>query len=324
MAQDWETGSQAEPIYSALLLIAVEDRKYHTQISRDLETVFSNAQIGDWQRQTLVPYFRKNDFYTGIYDYLTALETSFSEYKNNRKEKLEKKFQSAKSTVPFSESLQAIVVTTKDWSAMSGAAQIFERASNKSNWKAVGKSFPIVVGAGGMAWSDALNELPTDAGRLLMKTEGDGKSPAGIFNLSAAFGTIEKSAKLKLPFTKLKETTECVDDVKSSTYNRIVDRTQIGNSDWKSSEKMLEIRPQYDLGVFVEHNPEKQSGAGSCIFLHIWKDAETGTAGCTAMARRNMETILYWLDSRKNPVLIQLPAEDYKKFQTSWKLPKLK
>lgn len=229
-----------------------------------------------------------------------------------------------KPIIPYSESLQAVVVTTKDWTAIKGEAGIFERANTKAEWKSVGKSFPVVVGKNGMAWSDGLNNLPSDTGRLLMKIEGDGKSPAGIFALSAAFGTIEKSDKIIIPYTKLEEFTECVDDVKSRHYNRIVNRMQVGVFDWKSSEKMLEIVPQYDLGVFVEHNAEKQSGAGSCIFLHIWKDAETGTAGCTAMARENVETVLYRLDAKKNPVLIQLPAEDYKKFQTAWKLPKLK
>lgn len=229
-----------------------------------------------------------------------------------------------KPVIPFSESLQAIVVTTKDWSAIKGEAQTFERKDTKSEWKATGKSFPVVVGKNGMAWSDGLNELPSDTGRLLMKTEGDGKSPAGIFNLSSAFGTTEKNDKLKLPYTKLEEFTECVDDVKSSHYNRIVNRMQVGNFDWKSSEKMLQIVPQYDLGVFIEHNAERQKGAGSCIFLHIWKDESSGTAGCTAMARENMETVLYWLDAKKNPVLIQLPAEDYKKLQLSWQLPELK
>ena len=236
-----------------------------------------------------------------------------------------KKVTPPKPIIPYSESLQAVVVTTKDWSAAQGKAQLFERKNTKLNWQAVGKSFPVVVGVNGMAWSDGLNELPSDTGgRLLMKTEGDGKSPAGIFTLSSAFGTIEKNDRIKLPFTKLEDYTECVDDVKSTHYNRIVNRMQVGNFDWKSSEKMIEIVPQYDLGVFVGHNSERQAGAGSCIFLHIWKDAATGTAGCTAMARENMETIFYWLDAQKNPVLIQLPAEDYKKFQTSWKLPKHK
>lgn len=225
---------------------------------------------------------------------------------------------------PYSESLQAVVVTTKDWSAIKGAAQIYERENKDAKWKAVGERFPIVVGKNGLAWSDGLNELPSDTGgRLLMKTEGDGKSPAGIFSLTSAFGTAEKSVAVKLPYTKLAEYTECVDDVKSSHYNKIVNRMQVGAFDWKSSEKMAEITPQYDLGVFVEHNFEKQKGAGSCIFLHIWRDAETGTAGCTAMDRKNVETVLTKLDPQKNPVLIQLPEDAYKKFQKQWKLPKL-
>lgn len=229
-----------------------------------------------------------------------------------------------KPIVPYSESLQAVVVTTGGWSAFKGEARIYEREDTNSKWKPIGKSFPVVVGANGMAWSDGLNELPSDTGgRLLMKTEGDGKSPAGIFNLTSAFGTGEKNDKINLHYTKLEKYTECVDDVKSMHYNRIVNRMQVGNFDWQSSEKMLEITPQYDLGVFVGHNAEQQAGAGSCIFLHVWKNAETGTLGCTAMAKENMEAVLSRLDAKKNPVLIQLPLEDYKKFQTSWKLPKL-
>lgn len=235
-----------------------------------------------------------------------------------------KKPEPPKPVIPFAQSLQAVVITTKDWSSVQGAAQIFERKNGESKWKGVGKSFSVVIGKNGLAWGKGLHELPSDTGRVLLKTEGDGKSPAGIFGLTSAFGTVEKSNKIKLPYTRLEEWTECVDDVKSSHYNRIVNRMQVGIFDWKSSEKMLEIRPQYDLGVFVAHNSERQAGGGSCIFLHIWKNAETGTAGCTAMERANIETVLHWLDAKKNPVLIQLPTEDYGKLQKSWKLPKLK
>lgn len=222
----------------------------------------------------------------------------------------------------YSKSLQAVVVTTADWSAVQGNAQKFERKNAKSEWKAVGESFAVVVGKNGMAWGAGLNELPSDTGRLLMKVEGDGKAPAGIFALSSAFGSGEKPPAAKLPYAKLDEFTECVDDVNSAHYNRIVDRMKVGNFDWKSSEKMLAVGAEYDLGVFVEHNAEKQKGGGSCIFLHVWKDANSGTAGCTAMARENVEAIVNWLDPAKNPVLIQLPADSYAQFQTKWKLPK--
>lgn len=325
MARDWKIGSQRKPNYGALLLVAINDRKYQTQISKDLETIFSNSQIGRWQSQTLRPSFRKNEFYNGINDYLTALYSFFSQYQADKNEKLNKKTNPTKPNISYSESLQSIVVTTKDWNAAQGKAQIFERKTAKSNWQAVGKTFPVVVGKNGTAWGAGLHELPTDAGRVLLKTEGDGKAPAGIFGLTSAFGSSAKPNFVKLPYKQLVESTECVDDVKSTHYNRIVDRFQVGNFDWKSSEKMLAVGAQYDLGVFVAHNSDSpQAGGGSCIFLHIWKNETTGTAGCTAMKRENIERILTRIDAKKNPVLIQLPEESYRIYQKSWKLPKLK
>jgi D-alanyl-D-alanine dipeptidase len=234
-----------------------------------------------------------------------------------------KKFEPAKSPTPFSRSLQSIVVTTIDWNSVQGAAQLYERKNIKSKWQTVGKSFPVVVGVNGMAWGAGLHELPSDAGRLLLKTEGDGKSPAGIFALTSAFGSGKNQDFIKLSYTQLEEFTECVDDTNSAHYNLIVDRMKVGNFDWKSSEKMLAVGEQYDLGVAVAHNSERQAGGGSCIFLHVWKDSNSGTAGCTAAARENIESVLRFLNPRSNPVLIQIPEDSYKQYQTKWKLPKL-
>lgn len=219
----------------------------------------------------------------------------------------------------YSDSLQTVVVTTKDWNAVKGKAQLFERKTTKSAWKAVGQSFPIVVGKNGLAWS---NEARMKAETQPHKKEGDGKAPAGILMLTSAFASTDQN--VKLPFTKLVESTECVDDVKSSHYNKIVDKFKVGNYDWKSSEKMLEIGEQYELGVYVAHNSDFNKGDGSCIFLHIWKDANSGTAGCTAMERANIEKIFNWIDNEKKPFLIQLPETIYKQYQKTWKLPNLK
>jgi L,D-peptidoglycan transpeptidase YkuD (ErfK/YbiS/YcfS/YnhG family) len=218
--------------------------------------------------------------------------------------------------------LQAVVVTTKSWSAVKGNAQLFERKSLKTAWKQVGKSFPIVVGKNGLGWSDSsypekrnMKDLPQP-----FKKEGDGKSPAGIFSLTAAFGSSEQ--KVNLPFTQLTDATECVDDSKSKQYNLIVDNKQVA-VDWDSSEKMLAVGRQYDLGVFVAHNAEQKQLGGSCIFLHIWANNSTGTAGCTAMERTNIERIFNWIDAKKNPVLIQMPQDWYQSYQKLWKLPKI-
>ena len=221
----------------------------------------------------------------------------------------------------FSKSLQMVVVTTKDWNTIAGKAQLFERKNEHAEWKAVDESFPVVVGVSGLAWS---GELANGASAKI-KQEGDGNSPAGMFPLTAAFGTSTKPSKLMLPYTKLDQFTECVDDVRSFHYNKIVNRMQVGNFDWKSSEKMLAIGEQYDLGIFVGYNSfPVEKAKGSCIFLHIWKDASTGTAGCTAMERRNLELLTSWISADKNPYLVQLPEDVYNGSRKSWKLPKVK
>jgi L,D-peptidoglycan transpeptidase YkuD (ErfK/YbiS/YcfS/YnhG family) len=222
--------------------------------------------------------------------------------------------------IPFAESLQAVVVTTDNAAAVQGTARLYERKSTKSKWKGVGDEFPVVVGRNGLGWSlDTAPEGVSD-----FKKEGDGRSPAGLFPLTFAFGRPEKPGEVKLSYSKLEEYSECVDDVASTHYNKLVDRLKVGNFDWKSSEKMLEFGLEYDLGLFVAHNSYPvRRGDGSCIFLHIWKDATTGTAGCTAMQRENLQKILTWADPSKKPYLVQLTEADHKQYQKAWNLPKL-
>ena len=222
----------------------------------------------------------------------------------------------------FANSLQSVVVTTSGWDSVKGTARLFERRSVGSEWKQVGDEFPVVVGRNGVA-IDQAEAWHEDAAPK--KQEGDGRAPAGIIPLTFAFGRPEKPGEVKLPYTRLEHFTECVDDVNSTHYNTVVDRMKVGNFDWKSSEKMLEVGDPYDLGVFVAYNSYPVvRGNGSCIFLHIWKDADTGTAGCTAMQRENLEKVVKWLDPKKNPHLIQMPEQSYESFRKSWKLPKLK
>lgn len=219
--------------------------------------------------------------------------------------------------------LQAVVVTTKDWSSVQGTAWLFERPNETAEWVSVGANFPIVVGKNGTAWGDGIHQFSDEKAGLPRKAEGDGKSPAGIFALTSAFGSVEKPSFIKLSYLRLTPAVECIDDTNSANYNLIVDNTEVEKVDWKSSEKMLAVGEQYDLGVFVAHNAKREPKGGSCIFLHIWKDASSGTAGCTAMERASIERVLAWLDAKKNPVLIQLPEEAYKNYETLWNLPKL-
>ena len=229
-------------------------------------------------------------------------------------------------SITFAEARQTIVVTTENWETPHGKLQRFGRAAANAKWRKVGAPIQVVVGKNGLGWGVGMHATQVFQPDQPLKKEGDGKSPAGIFALPSAFGSAPETemAWIKMPYTKLIASTECVDDVKSGKYNLIADKSQVGNYDWQSSEKMLAVGAQYEYGVFVAHNSNPAvKGKGSCIFLHIWKDENTGTAGCSAMPRKDILTILHWLDADKNPVLIQLPKSDYSRLKKSWKLPKI-
>lgn len=225
----------------------------------------------------------------------------------------------------FERARQIVVVTTSDWSTIHGTARLFQRGEKASSWKASSAMFPVVVGRSGLGWDQTQldGQLAFAADRTYIKHEGDGRAPAGLFPLTFIFGNADVASRF--PFTKLNEFTECVDDTNSSFYNKIVNRMQVGNFDWKSSEKMLAVGEQYDLGIFVAYNSYPAiRGNGSCIFLHIWKDDHTGTAGCTAMARSDLEKIIKWLDPAKTPYLVQTTEAEYNSLRQPLRLPKLR
>ena len=194
---------------------------------------------------------------------------------------------------------QLIVVTTKNWSTPSGILQRYEKEEGK--WHKVGNAINIKLGRNGLGWGRGLHTIPKHA--RIIKKEGDGKAPAGIFSLKQAFGY--EPFRVKYPYRVYKETDHCVDDVHSRFYNKIVDSTKI-KDDYKSKEHMKFPKDFYKYGIVVNHNhiDEKGAvpGAGSCIFLHIKK---VPTAGCTVMSEKEMKEIIRWLDPQKYPLLVQ-------------------
>lgn len=213
--------------------------------------------------------------------------------------------------------LQLIVVTTPDWDAVEGNLYRFERSTTLSPWKEVGSPIPVTVGKKGMAWGIEISDVPC-------KREGDLKSPAGIYSLGTAFGDLaHKKYAVKLSYLVIEQDTECVDDPSSGFYNQFVD-AKTEPRDWTSSEKMLEVGHYYAIGIEVKYNSDPiMPGFGSCIFIHVWKDRNSGTAGCTAMQEDNLNEIVSWLNVDKQPAIVQLPLQEYPKKQKMWNLPNL-
>ena len=226
------------------------------------------------------------------------------------------------SPIPI-DSHQLILVLTDSASTTKGYLYHFERQNQKRSWELIKEKIPVVLGRNGLAWGRGLH--PIDSALLPIKTEGDGKSPAGVFTLSSAFGyaASKKMKGLKIHYMEITAMRECIDDIKSEYYNQLINNNEVDKVDWQSSEKMYFADIYYEQGVIVDQNIDPIiKGAGSCIFLHNWSVPDETSAGCTEMEPANMKEIIYWLDSSANPILIQLTKQLYDEYQQSWELPK--
>jgi len=66
----WGIGSKTNDGF--LLLVAVQDRKYYTQVGYHLEGDLNDGLVGEIQRKYLVPQFKKQNYSQGIYDTVQA------------------------------------------------------------------------------------------------------------------------------------------------------------------------------------------------------------------------------------------------------------
>ena len=167
--------------------------------------------------------------------------------------------------------------------------------------KEVFKNIDVNIGKNGLGWGLGVKNITHKTNEPL-KMEGDKKAPAGIFELGFAFG-YQKKLELSIPYIHADENFLCVDDVDSRFYNRFVNF----DKGIKSYEHMKRKDQQYKYGLVVVHNQQQEKKRGSCIFLHIQKEKDHPTVGCTSMKEKDLLKILKWLDKDKNPILIQVP-----------------
>jgi hypothetical protein len=217
-----------------------------------------------------------------------------------------------------------LVVVAPHWESSAGCLQRFARDHVCACWRPVGPALPVSLGRSGLAWGRGLHPLPDGAGPV--KREGDGRSPAGVFAITALFGEDGPDGPLaraaRLPYLAATAGLKAIDDPASRYYNRIVEQTAVAQPDWTSCEDMLRDDGRYAVGAAVAHNTEPPlPGAGSCIFLHVRESAGAPTGGCTALALADMRNIAGWLDSAAAPLLVQLPRAEYECRRADWDLP---
>ena len=232
----------------------------------------------------------------------------------------------AKSVIPAG-TTQLVIVISDNWSATSGQLYQFSRVAGQP-WQVTGQTSQVDLGRNGTAWGLGLH--PVQSGP--QKQEGDGKAPAGLFRLSAAFGALPTLAT-QMPYQQMSRFDYCIDVPTSPLYNQTLDVRQY-RPEWTagSSEPMrrdLIPKPDavYEQGLFIDHNfssgEARQTGAGSCIFMHLKSPDGRKTAGCTALAPEHLTALLQWLSPQAEPLYLLLPASEYQNLQQDWLLPAL-
>lgn len=219
---------------------------------------------------------------------------------------------------------QLLLCVAPDWGSSIARLQRFTRTPGANEWQVIGQTLPVTLGRSGLAWGRGLHGQVGGAGPE--KREGDGCAPAGVFAITALFGYAPPESPLarnaKLPYLYASRDLKCIDDPSSTYYNRVVNQSDLAQTDWASCEDMLRRDPRYAVGAVVGHNSERPvPGAGSCIFLHVWENEGVPTAGCTALSLADMTGIAGWLDGKAAPLLVQLPQAEYERLSEAWALP---
>lgn len=185
---------------------------------------------------------------------------------------------------PLADAKRLVLVVAETMNTTAATLQLFERATPKDSWRALGGAEPALVGRSGMAWSHFFRDLRR--GGEPVKVEGDKRAPAGFYPIGRSFGILPSPRPGHLQVTK---DTVCVDDPSSPAYNTIASRTQIGSK--VRAENMSRVLPMYRRGLLVDYPTDAKARAGSCIFIHVWKAPTSGTAGCVSLPEARVEAL---------------------------------
>ncbi len=185
---------------------------------------------------------------------------------------------------PLAGAKRLVLVTADKMNDTAASMRLYERASAKDSWRALGESEPALIGKGGMAWSQFFLRLARRGEPI--KVEGDKRAPAGIYSIGRSFGTVASSRPGHL---HVSPDTICVNDPSSPAYNTIASRTRLGPN--VHAENMSRALPMYRRGLLLNYPTDARRRAGSCIFLHVWRSPTTGTAGCVAVPEPRVEAL---------------------------------
>ena len=191
-----------------------------------------------------------------------------------------------------------LVVVARHMADRTATAHRFERPSKDAAWSKSPPAKAAALGRGGLGWAWDQTKLAGEGEPT--KQEGDGRTPAGIFAIGPAFGfAAEGPGKEYLPLRR--NEAFCVDDVRSSHYNEIVPKVEVGAA--VSGENMSAIS-LYRRGLRVNFPTNREQKGGSCIFIHVWRRPASPTTGCVALSESDVAELQIW--ASQAPTLIAI------------------
>ena len=163
----------------------------------------------------------------------------------------------------------------------------------KTEWKISLGPIPAGIGENGFA-------TPGD------KTEGDGKTPGGIFKLGHLY-TYDAEVKTQMPYSQTTSDDKWIDDPESDEYNQHIQ----GETNAKSYENLKLNSNHYKYCMVIEYNTNPvEKGKGSAIFFHLRMSPDETTAGCVAVLEPDMIKILKWMNPEFQPMILMGNNED--------------
>jgi len=172
-------------------------------------------------------------------------------------------------------------VTASSSSATTGTVRAWQQRSNGS-WVVVHGPYQAWLGSAGIG----------------QQSEGSTRTPQGTFTLTEAFGR-DADPGTALPYHQTRPNDWWVSDVHSPEYNTLQNCVDCP-FDTSVSEHLYYITPYYDYAVVMDVNRwPAVPGDGSAFFLHITDHAPT--AGCVAIDRDPLLTIMRWLNPDQHP-----------------------
>ncbi|HEV2362372.1 MAG TPA: L,D-transpeptidase family protein [Acidimicrobiales bacterium] len=144
------------------------------------------------------------------------------------------------------------------------------------------------------------------------KSEGDGRTPSGIFALGRMFGIMPNPGVTGFSYQQVSSRDVWVDDPQSKYYN--LEETLPDSRRWRqtvcygadgcySGAEPLDNPTAYPYAVVVQYNTGRVvAGAGSAIFFHV--SAGQPTTGCVAIPEGELVAIMRWLRPQDRPVIV--------------------